>query len=353
MKNILLFLGCFLGLMGSVGVNAQVTANLDATNPTCGGFTNGTITAMGSGGLEPYTYQWSTGETTQTIDGINVGTYTVTVTDLTLEFDVASISLTSPPQVNANIIIDDFCAGNVTVPATGGVLPYTYDWNDGASGETRTGLLKGVQYCISVLDVNVCGVITCIIIPNSDSLALVSLYNATDGANWTNPWILTNPISTWEGVETNTDGCVIELNLFNRNLNGTLPNLNLPNVIELRIINDQGAPANLTGAVPSFSNMPLLEQINLGGNGFTSLPSVAEFTLPNLWYFSVAQNQISGSLPDYNLPALEQIYFSENNLTGIIPNFSGMPVLERLHFHSNALGGTLPDFTNHHSTRQN
>ena len=33
-----------------------------------------------------------------------------------------------------------------------------------------------------------------------DSLALVALYDSTDGANWSNPWDLNTPISTWNGV---------------------------------------------------------------------------------------------------------------------------------------------------------
>jgi len=44
-----------------------------------------------------------------------------------------------------------------------------------------------------------------------DSLALVELYNATDGANWTSPWVLTDPWTTWTGVVLNAnDSCVLE-----------------------------------------------------------------------------------------------------------------------------------------------
>ena len=50
-----------------------------------------------------------------------------------------------------------------------------------------------------------------------DSLALVALYEATDGANWTNTWDLTQPIQTWFGVRTNTDGCVDNLDLDGNN----------------------------------------------------------------------------------------------------------------------------------------
>jgi len=59
----------------------------------------------------------------------------------------------------------------------------------------------------------------------NDSLALVALYNATDGANWDNTWDLSQPMNTWHGVTLNTNGCVQRLDLYNNNLTGELPAL--------------------------------------------------------------------------------------------------------------------------------
>lgn len=191
-KQVRLLAAFSLFFMLGFTANAQVTATVDATNPTCGGFTNGSITANGSGGWDPYTYQWSTGETTQSIFGLGPGTYTVTVTDMDLGFDVATATLTSAPQTDADIVIDDICSGNgnVTVPTTGGVAPYTYNWSDGGSGDTRTGLLTGTQYCVTVLDANVCGVVTCVVIPEAIGLTVtgstVACSDACDGSVTTN-----------------------------------------------------------------------------------------------------------------------------------------------------------------------
>ena len=65
----------------------------------------------------------------------------------------------------------------------------------------------------------------------TDSLALVAIYNATQGWNWTNPWMLTANMDEWEGVyfpfipekQNNPKPRVIILELENRNLNGILP----------------------------------------------------------------------------------------------------------------------------------
>lgn len=163
-------------LFFAFSANAQVMVTLDATNPTCGGFTNGSITANPSGGWAPYTFQWSNGATSQTISGLAAGTYSVTATDMDLGYAVATVTLTAPPQTDAEIVIDDICSGNgnVTIEATGGVAPYTYNWGDGYTAPTRTGLAVNTQYCVTVLDANFCGVVTCQTIPAPLNLDIVA-----------------------------------------------------------------------------------------------------------------------------------------------------------------------------------
>ena len=78
--------------------------------------------------------------------------------------------------------------------------------------------------------------------------ALVALYNATDGANWTNNdnWLTDNDISYWHGVKV-SDGSVTGLHLGGNNLTGEIPTElgNLTNLEELRLYNNQ-----LSGALP-------------------------------------------------------------------------------------------------------
>ena len=80
-----------------------------------------------------------------------------------------------------------------------------------------------------------------------DSLALVELYDNTDGDNWTdNTNWKSAPIDTWYGV-TVTGGRVTSLVLLNNNLVGSIPPQieNLTSLQYLLLYNNE-----LTGSIP-------------------------------------------------------------------------------------------------------
>ena len=84
----------------------------------------------------------------------------------------------------------------------------------------------------------------------TDKAALVALYNATDGANWTTStnWTSEEALSSWYGVTTNSDGRVTALVLNNNGLDGTLPTA-LGDLSELERLNLEDNA--LSGALPS------------------------------------------------------------------------------------------------------
>ena len=84
----------------------------------------------------------------------------------------------------------------------------------------------------------------------TDKAALVAFYTATDGANWTTStnWNSVEPLSSWYGVTTNSDGRVTRLVLNNNGLDGTLPTA-LGDLSELEQLNLQDNA--LSGALPS------------------------------------------------------------------------------------------------------
>ncbi len=117
-----------------------VDATADALNSlTCFSDTNGMamVTSV-TGGTPPYTYLWSSGETTETANGLHGGTQHVTVTDSTgICSDVVEVDIPAPPPIQVDAGDDRIvCQGESVyiggIPtASDGVLPYTYNWSPG------------------------------------------------------------------------------------------------------------------------------------------------------------------------------------------------------------------------------
>ena len=173
---------------------------------------------------------------------------------------------------------------------------------------------------------------------SSDSLELVKLFNATNGGNWTSKWDLGQPLHTWDGVEINVEGCVVDIQLSNNNLVGSLPDLSLP-TLESFDVSDN----SISGGIPDF-NFPQVKQLRLGGNGLTG--TVPDFlNMPLLELLGLVSNKLDGTIPDFsNLSNLTQLFLGENLLSGGVPNFTGLPKLQLLDADFNQLDGEIPDF---------
>ena len=123
-----------------------------------------TLFVNASGGTTPYNYNWNTGETTSTIDSKIPGLYYVTVTDSNgcTAIDTTNIYI-SNSTLDVTVDAPDHICNNTTTIATanvtGGVGPYTYDWNTGATNITTTG--SGQTFCVTITDDIGCKVNAC------------------------------------------------------------------------------------------------------------------------------------------------------------------------------------------------
>jgi Secretion system C-terminal sorting domain len=241
------------------------------------------------------------------------------------------------------------------IAATNAISP-TYLWSTGATTASINATTANI-YRVTVTQSDGCTKTASAIISGdkscrcNDSLELVSLYNATGGGNWTNEWILTQPMTTWYGVTLNATGCVACIDLDGiedcnatsgqgNNLNGTIPNLNLPNLQTLSLQRGAFANAFLSGTIPNF-NLPNLVTLNLQSNQLSG--AIPNFNLPNLVNLYLSSNQLSGTLPNFNLPKLVNLEISDTQLSGTIPNFN-LPNLQVLALSSNQLSGAIPNF---------
>ncbi|MEQ1733766.1 MAG: PKD domain-containing protein, partial [Bacteroidia bacterium] len=149
------------------------TLNLGFTSvpPLCNGGANGTITANITGGIAPYTYLWSTMDSTATITGLAAATYGVQVTDINGCAIIDTIPLTQPAPSLANFTLNGADTAKICIGATvnfdastsTGSAPITYAWTfhdaTTATGITATNAYSapGVFYVqLSITDGNNC-----------------------------------------------------------------------------------------------------------------------------------------------------------------------------------------------------
>ncbi len=73
--------GCITDVLVDVTEPSPLAINIDATPLSASAANDGSATVSLANGLAPYTYEWSTGETTDSIGGLALGQYQITVTD--------------------------------------------------------------------------------------------------------------------------------------------------------------------------------------------------------------------------------------------------------------------------------
>jgi hypothetical protein len=89
--------GCSASGTENIREPDEIIIDLTGTDPSFGA-TDGAIDANISGGIDPFTYSWSSGETTEDISGLSAGTYTLTVTDSAGCTSSAAITLSELPN---------------------------------------------------------------------------------------------------------------------------------------------------------------------------------------------------------------------------------------------------------------
>ena len=167
-------------------------------------------------------------------------------------------------------------------------------------------------------------------VPTTERDALIALYNATDGANWTNNtnWNTAQPVSSWFGVTVATvsgQSHVTEILFNNNNLNGSLP-AEIGDLSELTNL-DIVFNSLLTGNIPSqIGNLSKLQSLSFWDNDFTgNIPSELG-NCTSLTVLSLEDNQLTGNIPASfsNLTAMFSFWVNGNKLSGDVPDiFAG------------------------------
>lgn len=146
----------------SATVNAAAPVSLAITKSDVASCTTpfGRASAVVSGGTGPYTYFWSNGSRTATLDNLAAGTYALTVTDALGCTKTATTTILPPPAVSLQVsATPGLCTGTSTgvasALASGGTTPFSYSWSNGGATQGLTGLAPGL-YRVTVTDAKGC-----------------------------------------------------------------------------------------------------------------------------------------------------------------------------------------------------
>lgn len=204
--------------------------NVDVLNVTTGmlvsGTTNDEFCGNGGGSVDlsvsngsgSYSYIWSNGETTEDINGLSAGTYSVVVTDdadgcqFNASFDVLSDAFYT---VDVLSFTNENCgdaAGTIDLDVIGGGGPggtYTYVWSNGETTQDLSELSAGTYTCTVTNDFG-CSIDVSVDIENISDLTVLEAFTNENCNDATGSIDLTVTGSTdlsydWSSGETTED----------------------------------------------------------------------------------------------------------------------------------------------------
>lgn len=216
------------------------------TNPSCIGLSDGTASVIVSGGTGPYSYNWSTGETSQSINNLATGNYTVTVSDVGSCTVTVNFSIEHAPMIEITSNVTATCEGTeVTFFATqflGGTNPQ-YQWqvngmNVGTNnptyvdstlkdGDVVTAIITSNDTCVSTptatsnaITIIIFGAQVPVITQNGNMLSTVAashhqwFYNGNPLPGDTTQTITIDSLGDYYVMITDSNGCQATSEIF-------------------------------------------------------------------------------------------------------------------------------------------
>jgi gliding motility-associated-like protein len=174
--------GCNSFLSAIITEPDLLVSSFTKSDVKCFDGNDGSINLTVSGGTGPgtYSYLWNNNSTTEDLNNISAGIYSITIADANNCIANNSIFIDQPAQsmfaVTEITHVNCFGGndGNINLTVTGGTPNYTYIWNNGQISEDISSLVAG-HYEVTVKDVNSCTIIqsTQIIQPEQISPSIV------------------------------------------------------------------------------------------------------------------------------------------------------------------------------------
>jgi Leucine-rich repeat (LRR) protein len=184
----------------------------------------------------------------------------------------------------------------------------------------------------------------------TDSLALVDIYNAAGGPNWSNQgnW-LTGPLTSWNGVSFNNNR-VSGIGLQGNNMAGTI-STSVGQLTELTnfIMNGWESPltfVDIHGKIPAeLWNCTKLTKIQIKFTNVTGPIPMGIELLTSLDEINFQLSPMNCEIPKeiFDLPKLTKAYLHQSGFIGSVPStVVNAKKLTRLYLHDNHLSAGLP-----------
>jgi hypothetical protein len=262
--------GCTAVASGIVAIQIPLTATITKTDIKCNGNLTGTATVTPNGGTSPYSYKWSTTpqQTTQTVNNLGEGIYTVTVIDAKNATTTATVTIVQPILLTATVTTT---SNSATANPSGGTSPYTYAWSTTPQQieKTATGLGAG-NYTVTVTDSNGCTAIATAIIttiPNTIKISIsvnnVKCNGGDDGSATVTPKGGVDPYTyLWDTTPANTTATIsnkkagdYSVTVTDKNNNTATVTINISEPTKLSVnvtLVGNTATANVTGGTAPY-----------------------------------------------------------------------------------------------------
>lgn len=155
--------GCSLTASANVTQPPALSVSIQSANVTCFGGSDGAAKSAAIGGLMPYMYKWSSGQSSDTITGLTAGAYNLTVTDAAGCTFTGANAVITQPSTPLQITIDQtklacfgVSDGEALATANGNNgAPFNYQWSHNFNGPAPANLGAGT-YTVTVSDQKQC-----------------------------------------------------------------------------------------------------------------------------------------------------------------------------------------------------
>ena len=169
--------GCFVDEDVEITEPALLEVTGVATNLNCFGSNDGSIDLQITGGREPYSIVWNSGQTLTTLENLDNGVYSATIQDAAGCQINYSATLTEPEIISlSSEVTPSSCItsdGTISVTASGGLAPYEYsiDGLPYQSSPNFISLIAG-NHAVSIRDAAGCEREEIIAVPSPANLSL-------------------------------------------------------------------------------------------------------------------------------------------------------------------------------------